>query len=69
MIGKIFENKHNSRIIVITRIVITDEGYRYWRGEKIDDPYNWSFYTNKDLENHWVEIIEEEEGDLLNDDL
>ena len=61
MLGKKFENIHNGKIIIITKLEITDEGYRYWRGEKIDDPVNWSFYTEKDFENHWIEINTGEE--------
>jgi len=61
MIGKTFENKHNGKIMIITELIITDDGNRYWRGEKIDDPDSWHFYTKGSLENHWVEIIEGEE--------
>mgnify|MGYP003145975816 CR=1 FL=1 len=56
MIGKTFENKHNGKIMTITELIITDDGNRYWRGEKIDDPNNWHFYTKGSLEIHWVDI-------------
>ena len=61
MLGKKFENIHNGKIIVITKLEITDEGYRYWRGQTVDDPVNWSFYTEKDFEKHWIEINTGEE--------
>jgi len=63
MIGNIFENIHNGRIIKIVDDYTSDTGHCYWKGVTVNDSYNWNYFSDSDLEKHWkpVSVVGEEE--------